>query len=217
MSQGTRRSSEPGIALGALLLIAAAAIASGCDRRIGDLAGDAVDSGSETAADAAGGSDPLGDAAVESPPDAAPDARPPDARPPCEEGDARVEDPATGACYMLFQESLSWDQAQAACAQLGGHLATATSQLENSLASQIVPASDDIWLGASDTGSEGDFAWVTLEPFAFTHWRRGEPNDGGDDGEDCAILEGDNNLPGLGCLWDDRPCEDGHPYLCERP
>ncbi len=214
MSQGTRRCSEPGIALGALLLIAAPAIAAGCDPRIGDAGGAAVDSGSKPAADA-GGFDPLGDAAAqESPPDAA--AAPPDARLPCDQGDARVEDPASGACYMFFAASLSWAEAQAACALLGGHLATATSQAENSLASQIAP-SDDIWFGASDTGSEGTFAWVTSEPFVFTHWRRGEPNDGGDDGEDCAVLEGDNNLPGLGCLWDDRPCEDGHPYMCERP
>ncbi len=215
MSQGTRRCSEHGIALGALLLIAAPAIAAGCDPRIGD-AGAAVDAGSQPVADA-GGFDPLRDAAAqESPPDASPDAPPPDARLPCDQGDARVEDTASGACYMFFGESLSWAEAQAACAGLGGHLATATSQLENSVASQIAPA-DDIWFGATDTGSEGDFAWVTSEPFVFTHWRRGEPNDGGDDGEDCAVLEGDNNLPGLGCLWDDRPCEDGHPYMCERP
>lgn len=218
MSQGPRRCSEPGIALGALLLIAAPVIVTGCDPRIGDGGGAAADSGSEPDADAAGGFDPAGDAtAQEPPPDAAPDARPPDARLPCDLGAAQVEDPASGACYMFFQEELSWADAQAACVQLGGHLATATSQGENAVASQIAPPSDDVWFGASDADSEGNFAWVTLEPFAFSHWRRGEPNDGGEDGEDCAVLEGDNNLPGLGCLWDDRPCEDGHSYICERP
>ena len=82
-----------------------------------------------------------------------------------------------------------------------------------------MPGNQDVWIGATDEDSEDDFTWSTGEAFVFDHWRLGEPNDGGN-GEDCAVMEGDNNILGEGCLWDDRDCGDGgdsFPYLCERP
>ncbi len=204
------RGVEKGTSL-ALALLAAA----GCSASIGETAGQR-DSGMGSAADAAAGAL---DAAVDSPDAAAlpPDAAaPPDARPACVEGDDRVEDPATGTCYLYFRERLTWDDAEAACAALGGHLAAPTSLAENALASQIVPDDEDLWIGATDDPDEDDFTWTTGEPFVFDHWRSGEPNDGGNGGEDCAVVEGDNNIFGQGCLWDDRDCEADFGYLCER-
>lgn len=182
---------------------------AGCDANIGDSpAADAA----ATQADAMT-QEPLADAAVVPPPA---DAAPPDARPACVEGDARIEDPASGSCYILFRSQLDWPSAQAACAALDGHLATATTLAENELLSQIVPGNLDVWIGASDEVTEDQFLWVSGETFAFEHWRTGEPNNGGDNGENCAVVEGDNNIAGEGCLWDDRPCGGDRPYLCER-
>ncbi len=200
------------------LALAATALV-GCSASIGD--GDARDAAIGSSADASAGGP---DAAVGAEPDASgtPDAAgvQPDARLPCIEGDDRVEDAVTGACYMYFASALTWDDAQAACAELGGHLAAITSLRENELASRALPSEpplQDVWIGASDQDSgERNFTWVSGEPFDFTHWRRGEPNDGGDNGEDCALMEGDNNVPGEGCLWDDRPCDNPRAYLCER-
>lgn len=193
-------------------------VAAGCSTSIGGSTGQA-DSGTGSVADAAPGAPDatvdLPDAAA-GPPDA---AAPPDARPACVEGDDRVEDPETGACYILFRAPLSWDDAEAACVALGGHLAAPTSLVENAFVSQIVPGNEDVWIGATDEDSEDDFTWSTGEVFLFDHWRLGEPNDGGN-GEDCAVMEGDNNIIGQGCLWDDKDCGDdgvSFPYLCERP
>ncbi|HTE54931.1 MAG TPA: C-type lectin domain-containing protein [Kofleriaceae bacterium] len=164
----------------------------------------------------------IADASLLEPPDAAvilPDAAPPDARPACVEGDDRIEDPDTGSCYLLFADPRGWGEAEAACAALGGHLAAVTTLAENELVSRVVPDSGplrDVWIGASDQASEGRFDWVSGDPFDFDHWRDGEPNDGGQNGEDCAVLEGDENLPGEGVQWDDRDCIDLHSYLCER-
>jgi hypothetical protein len=183
---------------------------AGCDAIIGD---------PTPAADAAA---TQADAMTQEPPaDASvvplPDAAPPDARPACVEGDARIEDPVSGSCYILFRAQLDWLSAQEACAALDGHLATATTLAENVLLSQIVPGNLDVWIGASDEVTEDQFLWVSGETFAFEHWREGEPNNGGENGENCAAVEGDNNIAGEGCLWDDRPCGGGRPYLCERP
>jgi hypothetical protein len=198
-------------AVPALAALAAAWLGAGCDASIGDPTAIA-DSGAAAVADAA----------PDRPVDAARqlDAGAADARPVCAEGNDRVEDPDTGTCYSYFSAALSWADAQAACADLGGHLLVVTDLAENELASRIAPSESplqDIWIGATDEAREDDFAWVDGEPFAFEHWRDGEPNDGGDSGEDCAIFEGDNNIAGEGCLWDDRDCGDPRPYLCERP
>jgi len=40
-------------------------------------------------------------------------------------------------------------------------------------------------------------------------WDTGEPNNGGS-GEDCMIVQQGSRD------WDDRPCEQAFPYLCER-
>lgn len=205
MSRRTRRSCWWAARAAALALAA-------CETSIGagGGGGGTTDSGIGSVADAA--PVPVPDA-----PAPLPDAAPPDARPPCVEGDLRIQDEGTGACYAYFDDGLDWDAAQAACAALGGSLAAPTSLDENAFISQIAPSDRDIWIGASDTAIEDSFAWVTGEPFVFDHWREGEPNDGGEDGEDCAVFEGDNNVAGEGCLWDDRDCGGARPYLCERP
>jgi hypothetical protein len=192
-------------ACAAALAIAALA---GCETSVGGGAGPGViDSGIGSIADA------------RPEPDAAPliDAAPPDARPPCVEGDLRLEDQATGTCYLYFDAALSWEAARAACLAVGGHLAAPTSLVENAFLSQIAPDNREIWIGASDLLMEDVFVWVTGEPFVFDHWREGEPNDGGQNGENCAVIEGQNNIDGEGCEWDDRDCDDPFPYLCERP
>ena len=67
---------------------------------------------------------------------------------------------------------------------------------------------------ALNTGglAEGNFVWVTGEPTAYTFWAPGEPNDGGQSGEDCALT----NRAGQAGRWDDRPCAMNYAFVCER-
>jgi hypothetical protein len=44
---------------------------------------------------------------------------------------AKLVNPADGHSYQRFDTALYWNSAKAACAGLGGHLATVTSQAEN--------------------------------------------------------------------------------------
>lgn len=130
------------------------------------------------------------------------------ARPPCVEGDARVQDPITGHCYMLFNQSQNWDAAVAECETVGDgvHLATVTGDSENAVLNNL--AGTEVWIGGTDMDVEMTFEWITGETFDFTNWRGGEPN-GGD--EDCIVFQGQ-----LNGVWDDRPCGNGHPIVCER-
>ena len=84
--------------------------------------------------------------------------------------------------YKFVPGSFSWTQAKADAEAKGGHLATITSAAEwSAAASQLgSDASKCMWLGGfQSTGSQepaGGWKWVTAEPFVYTNWASGEPN-----------------------------------------
>ncbi len=105
---------------------------------------------------------------------------------------AQVLNPVNGHYYDAVQVpgGISWSQADAAARSsffLGwrGHLATITGAAENSFILGSFPAVlDGYWLGgyqdplAPDYGEPaGGWRWVTWEPWQYTNWCCGEPND----------------------------------------
>ena len=82
------------------------------------------------------------------------------------------------------QGTNSWTAAQTAAAATGGHLATLTSAPEDDFVRGLAgPILGDYWIGLSDAAMEGDYQWVTGEPFAYDGFAPGEPNnfDGDED------------------------------------
>jgi hypothetical protein len=55
-----------------------------------------------------------------------------------------------------------------------GHLVTIGSQAENNFVENNTGAT--IWLGFTDTNTEGDFKWITGESVSYTNWNSGEPS-----------------------------------------
>ena len=97
---------------------------------------------------------------------------------------------------------ISWVGANNAAAALGPntHLATITHDNENTFIYNLISDTmywvDMGWvagpfIGATDQAVEGTWAWVTGEPWAYTSWGPGEPNNvGGVPGEDYALYWG---------------------------
>ena len=88
-----------------------------------------------------------------------------------------------GHTYKLIQLSspTSWTNAKAYCEHAGGHLVTITSPAEQLYVARITDAR--IWIGGYRVSGD-TWAWVTGEPFEYSDWRDGEPNN--TDGiEDC--------------------------------
>lgn len=132
-----------------------------------------------------------------------------------------------GHCYKVFTNQVTWLDAAAYCEQQGGHLATISSVEENQFLYDLLPPSvDQCWLGGSDQIAEGTWEWVTGEPFTYTNWGPGEPNNcapgpNPELGEDYLTFHGreayDPPLPGV---WNDWQYEeDGSqsvlPFVCE--
>lgn len=149
--------------------------------------------------------------------DAAPADMAIDARP-CTGGQARGTDPSTGSCFVYFTAPLVYAQAEAACTAIAAKLAVIKSAQTNAFVLGLVGAAD-AFIGATDRTTEGTFLWLdnAADPLngGFTNWRAGEPNNGGTNGEDCAIIEGAR----MG-TWDDRPCvvtgtAGAYAYVCQ--
>ena len=111
-----------------------------------------------------------------------------------------------------------------------GHLVTITSALEDNFIAMNFPEAFPVipsprppgcegpttventcgfpyWFGGfqppgSPNEPEGDWEWVTGEPFVYTNWHDGEPNDFQGREEDCLHPHPD------GSLWNDSQCDD---------
>lgn len=114
-------------------------------------------------------------------------------------------------CYTVIEGAFGFYDAQAACRDWGGHLATLSSDEENDFVFAISGGSG--WIGHMDTQFEGTWLATTGEvavideDTVYQAWGDGEPNDAG--GEDCASMRDDSR-------WNDAPCDATSRALCER-
>ncbi len=81
--------------------------------------------------------------------------------------------------YCLFELDAigDWDSAREYCEELGGHLATITSQEENSFLYEYIRECgyESAYFGLT-RGEEGTWCWCTGELVDYTNWANGEPN-----------------------------------------
>jgi flagellin len=147
-----------------------------------------------------------------------------------ERGDAiRVSRPALGDLhtgdalnigednYAVVSGSFTWFQAKADAEARGGHLVTITSAEEWSRVLIKAPDTDyrNLWIGAyqQDLSNEpaGNWEWVTGEPWVYSNWGIGEPNNAGNENHGHKIAGTDK--------WNDfnnaNPSVQG--YILERP
>jgi hypothetical protein len=125
-----------------------------------------------------------------------------------------TSDGGNGHWYELVRgaTSIGWEAARQAAAARGGHLATISSAAESALLFSLTggysswPNAYGPWLGGFRQGNA--WRWVTDEPWAWSDWCPGEPNN-----DSCSNLP--ENALQLGCgsgRWNDFP---GDPTGCD--
>ncbi|MEM8709673.1 MAG: C-type lectin domain-containing protein [Planctomycetota bacterium] len=99
---------------------------------------------------------------------------------------AQVVNPANGHVYELISSTVDWSQARSFAESsthqgVQGHLVTISDEAERIFVSSLTGAT--VWIGAhQDTTSSsysepnGGWTWITGEPFQYTFWASGEPN-----------------------------------------
>jgi hypothetical protein len=95
-------------------------------------------------------------------------------------GDRFAVDPATGNCYVSYDDEQTTHSAAAnACVAAGAKLVTITSSTENLLVISVQNTAQNPWIGAVDDANDTDavFAWVTGEPWGYTNFASGQPDD----------------------------------------
>ncbi len=117
-------------------------------------------------------------------------------------------EPHNGHWYFYMPGRFSWLQAKAIAEELGGHLATITSNDEynatRGILNKKLSEGQACWLGAQADKPRGTFRWVTGEPWAFTHWGRPtEPAQLDDFGNPATVL-----------VFADFPRLPGTPNFC---
>ena len=98
---------------------------------------------------------------------------------------------------------ISWDDAQAEAVLQGGYLATMASEEENEFVFSLIDDPEywsftayvcGPWIGGfqppgTPEPAEG-WEWISGEPFTYTNWYTGEPNDNWGGGEDYLHFSG---------------------------
>ncbi len=83
--------------------------------------------------------------------------------------------------YSVVSGSRTWAQAKADAVSRGGMLATFATAAEWQRAKQQLGADalldiGGLWIGATDQTAEGTWTWISAEPFTFSDWAAGQPD-----------------------------------------
>lgn len=143
--------------------------------------------------------------------------------------------PSNGHYYQRIDQELGWTAAKNHCQSLNGvdgkawgYLATITSELENQFVTEVLNREGG-WVGASDSGSEGTWKWITGPEAGTIFWRGpgsafgGSPVDGrytnwnGTDEPNDWV--GTNDYLELGDRgeWHNTAETAARPFVCEFP
>jgi flagellin len=119
--------------------------------------------------------------------------------------------------YSVVSGGFTWSAAKTDAEAKGGHLVTITSAEEWQRVLKKAPDTDyrNLWIGAyqQDLSNEpaGNWEWVTGEPWVYSNWSIGEPNNAGNENHGHKIAGTDK--------WNDfnnaNPSVQG--YILERP
>ncbi len=120
-----------------------------------------------------------------------------------------------GHYYRYFVHPVSWAEADVYCRNLGGHLVTISDAAENEFVRLMMQNGGygEAWIGSNDIGHVGTYTWVTGEPFTYSNWSPGEPNNGGGVQHYAYMLNRDRYIG----VWDDAqgsPLAKGG-FVCE--
>jgi len=121
--------------------------------------------------------------------------------------------PGTKGKYIFLGIRGSWYHGKQVCAEKSGRLPEFDSLEAESIVAQYSDEHYDetvFWIGTRDHEIEGHFTWETSGEELTKHysnWNEGEPNNAGDEGEDC--LEVTSNG------WNDMDCGRERQIICQ--
>ena len=122
-----------------------------------------------------------------------------------------------GHSYQRIENAVTWTEAKNQCAVRGSYLATITSQEENDfISSQFGGADIFLWLGGTNAGHEGTWSWINNEPWVYSNWNAGEPNNYQGANENSLMMYGTMyGYPINSGTWNDSRSDQPYWFVCE--
>uniref|UniRef100_A0A8K9X7N3 C-type lectin domain-containing protein n=1 Tax=Oncorhynchus mykiss TaxID=8022 RepID=A0A8K9X7N3_ONCMY len=90
------------------------------------------------------------------------------------------------SCYYVSTEKKSWEESRQDCRNRGAHLVVIKNQEQQTLVNWLCGRNNYVWIGLTDSVSEGTWKWVDDTPLTRKYWKRGEPNGGA--AENCVYF-----------------------------
>jgi len=124
----------------------------------------------------------------------------------CKEGETYFGH--TNMCYKFYSDRLLWADANQACIDAGGNLASILDPETNEFITTLTK--EYTWIGGHRLEDDQDvWGWADGSEWSYENWNGGEPNNAGGR-EDCVAINW--GQPGR---WDDGYIDASYPYLCQ--
>lgn len=130
--------------------------------------------------------------------------------------DPRMVNSTNQHLYLFVKLEKNWHDARDYCAAQGGYLATIQGAAENDLVADLLDG--NAWLGATDEVEEGDWAWVSGEPWGYTNWNNDSNQPDNDQGQEHYLEFEVRSSPLLSVKysdWNDKSGEEKNFFVCE--
>nr|ABP94090.1 venom C-type lectin galactose binding isoform variant 1 [Demansia vestigiata] len=121
-----------------------------------------------------------------------------------------------GYCYKVFNDQMSWDDAERFCRKLkpGCHLASLHSKEDavefSEYITDTLKVEGHLWIGLRDTKKKDIWEWTDRSRTDFLPWRKNQP-DHANNNEFCVEI-----VRSTGFLqWNDASCTALRGFLCQ--
>ncbi|XP_013397759.1 uncharacterized protein LOC106164412 [Lingula anatina] len=115
------------------------------------------------------------------------------------------------SCYLVVQQAMGWDQANAECKNRQGTLTSITSIFEQgfiySYKNSIVKYSRPLWLGLHVGRLDHRYSWADQRPVLYTNWDTNEPSEKTPT-EGCVMFNNSGK-------WSDVACNQQLSFVCK--
>uniref|UniRef100_A0AAZ3QGT6 C-type lectin domain-containing protein n=1 Tax=Oncorhynchus tshawytscha TaxID=74940 RepID=A0AAZ3QGT6_ONCTS len=115
------------------------------------------------------------------------------------------------SCYYVSTEKKSWEESRQDCRNGGADLVVINSQEKQTLVNWLCGVKNYVWIGLTDSVTEGTWKWVDGTPLTTKYWNSGQPNGGG--AENCVYFYSRSSDTGA---WWDYYCYYQYRWICEK-
>ncbi|XP_051810651.1 C-type lectin domain family 4 member M-like [Acanthochromis polyacanthus] len=115
------------------------------------------------------------------------------------------------SCYFVSTTEKNWAESRKACIAVGADLVSIESRQEQVFVNGILNAGQQVWIGLTDSYTEGVWKWVDGTSVTTTYWQPGQPNSYGGD-QDCGEFVQKSSLG----EWNDEGCSHDQAWICEK-